>query len=83
MRLQNLARAIAEREATGYQTAAAAKMTESAFSQGLNGRRFFFPEQRKRIAEFLNLQERWLFAPLWPPSVRAGLTTTRRTVRRA
>jgi hypothetical protein len=64
MRLYNLARGMAERGATGYQTAAAAQMTGPAFSEALNGRRTFLPEQKRRIAKFLQFPERWLFATI-------------------
>ena len=62
MRLYNLARGMAERGATGYRTAAAARMTGPAFSEALNGRRSFLPEQKRRISKFLQFSEGWLFA---------------------
>ncbi len=53
--------------AKGYKqhiVASAAGMTESTFSRALHGRGTFGPNERKRIAEFLNADEGWLFTTL-------------------
>ena len=60
----NLAVAMRAKGYKQHVVAAAAGMTESTFSRALHGRGTFGPNERKRIAEFLNADEGWLFAAL-------------------
>jgi hypothetical protein len=71
MKFANLVWAIADRKAAHYETAAAASMSESAFSRALNGRQTFSTHQRAKIADFLGYPETWLFALITPPRRRA------------
>lgn len=62
--LINLAVAMKAKGLKHYVVAQAAGMTESGFSRALHGRGTFGPNEKKRIAEFLNADEGWLFATL-------------------
>ena len=73
----NLMAAIKARGFHSYEVARAVHMSESRFSRCLSGRGDFEPEERKRIAQFLNVSEKWLFEinvhlPLWTSRVVSG-----------
>ena len=59
--LPNLILAIKDRGARHYDLAHTVKMSEAHFSRKLNGYDEFSPIEKKRIAEYLNTNEAWLF----------------------
>lgn len=67
MKFPNLLWALSQRGFSHWRFAARLRMEPTAFSRRLNGRSYFTPAEKHRIAELLRYPVGWLFEEPAPP----------------